>query len=1473
MAEVKNAFIKSKMNKDLDSRLLPSGEYRDGQNIQVSKSEGEDVGALENALGNLLAETTSGVNDVDGVDFSVLSGLDSGTLKSIGVYADTNTSNIFVFLTDYDEPSTGITYSASANNYIYSYNVLNGDVTKMVEGPFLNFSKSSPIHGINVLENLLFFTDNRNQPRKINVDLVDNGAYYTSEDLISVAKYNPYQAIDLYYQAPELGNQYASSYQDVTSLKLPDGVTDNPFYDSSWPGDPDYLEDKFVTFSYRFKFTDGEYSIMAPFTQAAFVPKQDGYFLQDDSTPAISDEENAYRSTVVRFMENKINNVKLFVPLPFSGDVLNKKLGVEAIDILYKESDSLAVKVLDTVLEKTIASDSDDNYYEYDYQSRKPYKTLPESEIIRVYDKVPVRAFGQEVISNRIVYSNFQDKHTPPKTLDYDVAVTPKYDFNINGSKTIQTTSSVEYPSHTVKQNRTYQVGFVLSDRYGRQSTTILSPVSSIVKTDQNIDYGGSTYYHPYAPDPALLDPAQANNIDSWPGDSIKVLINQGIDAKKINTNTGEPGIYEPYLLEDGSLNPNYNPLGWYSYKVVVKQTQQEYYNVYLPGILDGYPEYGANQSPPDRENTIAHITLIGDNINKVPRDLTEVGPEQKQYGSGVQLFGRVTPERTVVPNINKPYYPQNNSQDVVTIAEQDYLFTDSNSNPPYGTVYQSDSDPYIARLAQNKVSALTPTVGSPPPPIGSLQPNGTPASTYNILLGVFETAPVESLLDIFWETSSSGLVSDFNAAAGASGNSDGWESLEFTQDEATSQGQNATSTPFSPRIESTTLDGGVPIVNSSVELVSVLDGGNNNITSNWTLVSLGKTDGYTYDRYNLQVENPMYYSPNPFLNAFTFNFSTTDQDTGNVFSMSFVGTLSNVGPTISIDIPQSTLSPERDNQQSIANLSGVNGTIVADKTTANLSYTILSQNPSTPALELRSDNKIYETSGNASGSYTFTSQVKDSGGLTDTVESRIVFGKEQINESFGSAKNKTLISGLESAGVYWSSNYNNCVSSGPFPQSMDNDTEGRSAYSSLVLDSDGLVNESIQERSQNSSYRDTDENGNTGETYLWKNINYKPQYWSGQTSDDQSLTNGTAYLKLDFEFVSWPSNDVGFANSSGASAEPEESGSAESNGKQYGVGWVAYLQYKSNAQNSEWEQAYDVEGQAIHFGGSQANISNPNVDFKLSGALTNSSQAQGYPNSGGSYPLDNDRSVEFKDVAQSTAAWSDSNSLLGSGAKLSKVFAFGKDQSYENFEDKFGEYRLLVKYPQSLRNSYGIVNSGITAPLPTQNQTLLNNSFFVRNGSMLVNSNIKVNISFGDFYYSSDNSESFAYFVSEEGSADANQALNLPINSTVVYAKEWASKYVTQFYTDPGLSNLWQPTFSGDRDWFSYSSTSSSNRNSIDGSENSYTSGLNSENIEQDLTDQNINESNRRWAARFDSNGKKIKTTAIPSAGNVSNA
>ena len=52
MPEIKNAFIKGKMNKDLDERLIPNGEYRDALNIDVDYAESSDVGALKNILGN-----------------------------------------------------------------------------------------------------------------------------------------------------------------------------------------------------------------------------------------------------------------------------------------------------------------------------------------------------------------------------------------------------------------------------------------------------------------------------------------------------------------------------------------------------------------------------------------------------------------------------------------------------------------------------------------------------------------------------------------------------------------------------------------------------------------------------------------------------------------------------------------------------------------------------------------------------------------------------------------------------------------------------------------------------------------------------------------------------------------------------------------------------------------------------------------------------------------------------------------------------------------------------------------------------------------------------------------------------------------------------------------------------------------------------------------------------------------------------
>jgi hypothetical protein len=880
MPEVKNAFIKSKMNKDLDARLLPSGEYRHAINAQVSRSEGPDEGALENILGNISVVNFApqGVED----------------LSSIGFLTDEARGLIFVFLTDNDKNEYNDSGSGS-NHYIYQYNINNSTATLLVTGPFLNFSKLYPITGVNILEELLFFTDNRNQPRKINIESAAGGTYYKTEDQISVAKYNPYLSMELYKLNTDSSSaiQYETTMKDVSSVFLPDGgmagivswisfsgtinelvfpgaysepaqglsvaklsengvLTDlgltvqsyntssgvltisgsasfsttdkivfvpNPYYDLTYSGDSKFIENKFIRFSYRFKFDDGEYSIFAPFTQSCFIPKQDGYFFDED-------QQEAFESSIVTFMENKVNNIELIIPLPGAADSIESDFLIKEIDIISKESDGLAVNVIDTIPISVISGAGSDEYYTYNYTNKKPYKTLPEKDLIRVYDKIPVRALSQEVASNRIIYGNFQTKHTPPAALDYNVAITEKSDFNLktgvadvdgdyvdattlnidnisgpvagfepypgavvtgNGiSGTVivtsftppstlvvdtaisvpndtvlsfsaqgdveTSTSLVEYPSSSLKTNRQYQIGFVLSDRYGRQSGVILSNSTNSITVGTET-YLGSTVYAPYITEEIAPD--------EWRGQSIKVLFNQLITSgvnNNFSSSTLEPGLY------NGDVDdPAYNPLGWYSYKIVVKQTEQEYYNVYSAGALKGD---AAIASTDGRETS--YISLINDNINKVPRDLAEVGPQDKSFRSSVRLYGRVNNEDTTgTPSYlfsvtgNKQFYPAKNSFTVNNIQDLFDLFNYDNSTPPVGNTdniflfYNNNANPIVGEITTSFNSDLQ---------FGTPANAATPFITIENL-AVFETEPVESKLDIFWETTSAGLVSDLNSA------------------------------------------------------------------------------------------------------------------------------------------------------------------------------------------------------------------------------------------------------------------------------------------------------------------------------------------------------------------------------------------------------------------------------------------------------------------------------------------------------------------------------------------------------------------------------------------------------------------------------------------------------------------------------------------------------------------------------------
>ena len=240
-----------------------------------------------------------------------------------------------------------------------------------------------------------------------------------------------------------------------------------------------------------------------------------------------------------------------------------------------------------------------------------------------------------------------------------------------------------------------------MSDRYGRSSSVILSSNDTATDLGAGIGaFGGDTIYSPYL--------NSAVNQNTWVGNSLKVLFNSIISSPK-NISLGIPGLYNGAVDSD-----DYNPLGWYSYKIVVKQTEQEYYNIYLPGIMAAYPtdtilELGKT----------SHAVLINDNINKIPRDLSEVGPEQRQFRSSVQLFGRV---ENVIPNqyvfepgenlkfpanVNDQYYPGRKSHTVSTVSTVGDLFDYNPNSAPtpndFPQFYLLNSNPLVARISTNK--------------------------------------------------------------------------------------------------------------------------------------------------------------------------------------------------------------------------------------------------------------------------------------------------------------------------------------------------------------------------------------------------------------------------------------------------------------------------------------------------------------------------------------------------------------------------------------------------------------------------------------------------------------------------------------------------------------------------------------------------------------------------------------------------
>ena len=370
MANMKRHFIAGKMNKSVDERLLPNGEYVDALNVRLGSTEASEIGSVENSKGNTQLTTL----EFDGTALS-------NNAKCIGAYEDGTRETVYWFIHDSNFSAGAITkldliVSLNVNTDVLTYHVVserNGATSKTT----LNFNPTYLITGIDMVEDQLFFTDDYNAPRVI--DIIRN------------------------YPEPSGGiDQFTD--EDILVIKKPP-ITAPILNLSLTGGEENYIEERFLCFAYRYRYEGNQYSATSPFSKPAFVA-------------------SPFSFSIESFLNEGMINSKNEVNIVYnSGGAL-----VEGVDLLFKESNSNVIKVIQK-LDKQNDGLADNTNYNFIFNSNKIFTILPDSELLRLFDNVPRFAQAQTIMGNRLMYGNYvegynlKDKNGNGLRLDFDASL------------------------------------------------------------------------------------------------------------------------------------------------------------------------------------------------------------------------------------------------------------------------------------------------------------------------------------------------------------------------------------------------------------------------------------------------------------------------------------------------------------------------------------------------------------------------------------------------------------------------------------------------------------------------------------------------------------------------------------------------------------------------------------------------------------------------------------------------------------------------------------------------------------------------------------------------------------------------------------------------------------------------------------------------------------------------------------------
>ena len=344
---------------DTDERFVAKSDYRKAINCRINASDEDSVGTVENIRSNKLIINPDFTNGI-----------------VIGSYEDLNAHVIYYFVSG----------TASGTDSIFKYNPQNEVIETVLQSNILNFSKNKLITGVNVLgddkdkfpQGLLYWTDDRNPPRKINIAKALTGGYPTIDaQTLDAIKYPP--------------------------AKYPEAIGVNNGYTNDVLINSNQLKGKSYQFKYRWVYDDGEKSTWSPISPVyidnTFAAFYNVSGLTQNLNNVLPIKFNSGHHTVdrIQISSRNTNGLDDFVLI---ADI--KKNDV---------TEQLALSTTATVTTISPApypgSLLDDTDYEFYFYNDGIYATIDIIESNMLYSDIPHQAKAQEIVEgNRLVYGN-----------------------------------------------------------------------------------------------------------------------------------------------------------------------------------------------------------------------------------------------------------------------------------------------------------------------------------------------------------------------------------------------------------------------------------------------------------------------------------------------------------------------------------------------------------------------------------------------------------------------------------------------------------------------------------------------------------------------------------------------------------------------------------------------------------------------------------------------------------------------------------------------------------------------------------------------------------------------------------------------------------------------------------------------------------------------------------------------------------